>query len=331
MQRSIGVTLSAVLVFIGCAFTLLFLGVGALVLALPRQPNVNLPIMHAVLIFEVLFGVGFSGWGIASGVGLLNLREWARISIIVFSALMLFFSLVPLLIFAFLPIPQPPGTPPNFILFMRVGVGLFYGSFAALGGFWLYFFNRRNVKEQFKRAALPSPDFVTRSMPAIIQASTDATPHRPVLIVFVAILFLFGSCIFPFIYLLHSPMFFLGVALQGRAAGVCLAVFAVLSLVAGIGLIRLRPWGWGVAIAYQVLGLVNMACLVFIPGVSDRMFEAVMQYESSRGMPAMPMDFAFPMAIMRISLLFGIVFGIAILWVLFAYRKVFRPSVPAAI
>ncbi|MGH9574247.1 MAG: hypothetical protein ACRD40_12050 [Candidatus Acidiferrales bacterium] len=331
MQRSIGVTLSAVLVFTGCGFTLLLLGLGVLALALTRQPNVNLPIVHVILIFEVVFGFAFAAWGIASGLGLLNLREWARISMVVFSALMLFFSLIPLLIFAFLPIPQFPGTPPNFVFFMRVGVSLFYGFFAALGGFWLYFFNRRNVREQFR--PLPSVDLVTAMSNAqeIWVTPSEATPHRPILIVLVAILFLLGSCIFPFIYLLHSPMFFFGVALQGGTAAVCMAVFAVLGLVAGVGLIRLRPWGWVAALAYQALGLVNMACLVFIPGASDRMFEAITQYESARGMPPMPADLAFSMVIMRISLIFGIVFGVGILWALFAYRRSFRPIVPAAI
>ena len=331
MQRSIGVTLSAILVFIGCGFTLLFLGLSALAIAIARQPNVNLPIVHAVLVFEVLFGFGFATWGIASGVGLLNLREWARISMVVFSALMLFFSLIPLLIFAFLPIPQPPGTPPNFILFMRVGVGLFYGFFAALGGLWLYFFNRRNVREQFKPTSIVELVTQTSNAPEIMGALPDAALRRPALIVLVAIFLLLGSCIFPFIYLLHSPMFFFGVALQGRAAGACLAVFAALGLVAGIGLIRLRLWGLGAAIAYQALGLANMACLVFIPGASDRMFEAVMEYESSRGMPSMPMDSAFPATMMRMSLIFGIVVGVGVLWVLFAYRKSFKPIVPAAI
>jgi len=331
MQRSIGVTLSAVFVFIGCGLTVLFLGFGILGVMLAPQPSLNVPIMHVLLIVEMLFGLGFAGWGVASGVGLLNLREWARISMIVFSAIMVFFSLFPLLVLAFMPIPQPPGTPPNFMLFIRVGIGLFYGFFAALGAFWIYFFNRRSVREQFKRGASVEAATLTSNAPEMSPSLADATPHKPVLIVLIAIFLILGSCFIPFIFLLHSPMFFFGVALQGRAAGVCLALFGVLGLVAGIGLLRLRPWGWLSALAYQGLGLVNMACLVLIPGATDRMFVRMMQYEESRGMPTMPPGFAFPTAFMRISLIFGIALGIGILWALFAYRKVFRPTVSAAI
>ena len=329
MQRSIGVTLSAVLVFLGCGLTLLFLGLGILGVALAPQPNV--PIMHAILVVEMLLGFGFVAWGVASGVGLLNLREWARISMLAFSAMMVLFSVIPLVIFAFIPFPQPPGAPPNFIFFVRIAVGLFYGFFAALGAFWIYFFNRRNVREQFKRPAGAHPAIASSKAPGVPAAAPDATPRRPVPIILVAIFFLLGSSFIPFIFLLHSPMFFFGVALQGRAAGVCLVFFAALGLVAGIGLLGLRTWGWAAALAYQGLGLVNMACLVFIPGATDRMFEAMMQYEASRGMPAMPPGFVFPSAFMRISLIFGIALGIGILWALFAYRKVFRPAVSLAI
>lgn len=36
---------------------------------------------------------------------------------------------------------------------VRFGMALFYGVFAALGGFWLYFFNTRSVKVQFRAEA----------------------------------------------------------------------------------------------------------------------------------------------------------------------------------
>ncbi len=331
MQRSIGLTLSAVLVFVGCGFTLLCLGFGILGVMIAPQANLNAPIMHAIVIFEMLFGLGFVAWGVATGVGLLNLREWARISMLVFSAIMVLFSLIPLLIFAFIPIPQPQGAPPNLVLFIRIGVGLFYGFFVALGAFWIYFFNRRAVRQQFKTPAIARPAGVTGIATETAPVPLAATPQRPVLILLIAIFLMLGSCVVPFVFVLHTPMFFFGEALQGRAAGVCLVLFSALGLGAGIGLIRLRSWGWVAALAYEGLGLVNMACIVLIPGAADRMFGAMMQYEASRGMPAMPPDFAFPIAFMRISLIFGIVFAIAILWALFAYRKVFMPSVSAAI
>ena len=117
---------------------------------------------------------------------------------------------------------------------------------------------------------------------------------------------------------------------HGKAAGACLALFAALSLVAGIGLLRLRFWGWVTAFAYQVLGLVNMACLAFNPGATDRMTQTMVQYEVSHGMPAGLPGFPLP-TIMWTSMLFAIVVGIAILWILFAYKKALGWATPAAI
>jgi hypothetical protein len=39
--------------------------------------------------------------------------------------------------------------PFNVVTFTRVFTTLLYGAFAALGGFWLYFFNTRSAKAQF--------------------------------------------------------------------------------------------------------------------------------------------------------------------------------------
>lgn len=84
MARSAGITVSAVVVFIGSAFTILF---GAVMVAgslfMPnssRLPNVPGNFGY-VLIAEAVFFFAFGVWGIAAGVGLVNTRQWARISI----------------------------------------------------------------------------------------------------------------------------------------------------------------------------------------------------------------------------------------------------------
>ena len=86
MKRSAGITISAVLVFAGSALTLLFAALIALSAAV-SVPNGNLPhgfryIAMGVVVWAILFVI----WGIASGMGLLHRREWARISILVVSA-----------------------------------------------------------------------------------------------------------------------------------------------------------------------------------------------------------------------------------------------------
>jgi hypothetical protein len=62
-------------------------------------------------IFVVLAAVLFAVWGIASGIGLLEGREWARISMIVFSVLLLAIAVPGLLIFLFAKLSAPASPP----------------------------------------------------------------------------------------------------------------------------------------------------------------------------------------------------------------------------
>lgn len=104
MKRSTGVTLSAVLVFFGSAMALL---VGFfLVAALKFAPHGSIPtpFLRGALIFDGALDLAFVAWGIASGVGLIRLRQWARMSMLVFSGMMIVFSLIPMLIIPFVPL-----------------------------------------------------------------------------------------------------------------------------------------------------------------------------------------------------------------------------------
>jgi len=84
MKRSGGITASAVLAIIGSVFTILLGGfaiLGALLMRtmpnLPTTPAQPVPPVAFLLAESILF-LGFGVWGIASAVGLLRLKNWAR-------------------------------------------------------------------------------------------------------------------------------------------------------------------------------------------------------------------------------------------------------------
>src|SRR5690348_16054041 len=237
MKRSTGVTLSAVLVFFGSAMALLagFFAVVAFRFAPPR--SMPTPFLRGALIFDGVLDVAFVAWGIASGVGLIRLRQWARISMLVFSGIMIFFCLIPMAIIPFLPLPPQSVTlPSNFGLFFRIGAVAFYGLFVALGAFWLYFFNKRSVKDQFKGISVQDG------------LATKSRPERPLAILILACLFIIGGCFTPFVLFMHVPAFFFSFAVPGRRGDLIFVVFAALSLATGVGLLRLRPWAWILAV-----------------------------------------------------------------------------------
>lgn len=124
---------------------------------------------------------------------------------LVFAVLLILFSLPAALVMAFIPLPNTsaPDLPSNFGSILRVGFVVFYGMFAALGGFWLYFFNRRSVKEQFEG----NRPGVEVAVPGLPIATPDAKPARPLSITIIGWFLLVGSALAPLSLLLafHVP------------------------------------------------------------------------------------------------------------------------------
>ena len=111
MKRSAGITITAVLAFTGSALAVFAAALMALTFTV-AIPNGKLP--HGfgyIAIFSVLVMVLMAAWGLASGVGLLKLREWSRISVLVFSALLLMAALPGCLMFLFAKFPVPANSP----------------------------------------------------------------------------------------------------------------------------------------------------------------------------------------------------------------------------
>ena len=132
-----------------------------------------------------VFMLGLAAWGIATGINLLQLREWARISMIVFSGLLLVMAVPGLIMMLVMPLPTPPvsALPPgdampsleHLMTAVRIGMAVFYALLALLGGWWLYFFNSRPIRELFRgAAATPSSQLDARSA----RAHRNCPAHR---------------------------------------------------------------------------------------------------------------------------------------------------------
>ncbi|HEY6464533.1 MAG TPA: hypothetical protein VIY69_00995 [Candidatus Acidoferrales bacterium] len=326
MQRSVGVTLSAVLVFFGCAMALLCAVLIAFASQISPSQVLSTPLVRAVLIVEIVIALAFVGWGIASGIGLLQLKQWARMSMIVFSGIMICFCLIPMAIFLFVPLPQVEGMPANFGVMVRILVVLFYCFFVALGAFWIYFFNRKSVKAQFAPATTPDATIVTD------QATPGAKAHRskPVLIIVLGALFLLGACFMPFALKMHTPLFFFGSFVHGAADVIFISAVTVFSVAAGIGLLRLNLWGWRLALFLSIFNVLNTAFLVFTPSAIGRLNDSMVGQYAAMGMPDVAAQYPFA-TIMRLSFGFSLAVAVAFLWILIAYRKAFESTTSAAI
>jgi hypothetical protein len=196
---------------------------------------------------------------------------------------------------------------------------VFYGFFVALGAFWLYFFNKRSVKDQFKGISVQEG------------LAAESMPERPLAILILAWLLIIGGCFTPFVLFMRMPAFFFSFAVPGRWGDLVFIAFAALSLATGIGLLRLRPWAWMLAVGLQSIGLLNVLSMILIPGAWARFQDLVQSQRAAMGLPDAPTVISLAPS-MWIGLGIGALFAGAILAILFWYKRAFnhKPLTPTA-
>lgn len=322
MKRSAGVTVSAVIAFLGSGAALLWGASLFLVGSLARAQLSQPPFLRYATYFIGILFVGFAAWGIASGVGLLRLHEWARLSLLVYSVLLLFVCLPGLIIFLVMPIPTPPnvGDPESFkqaLVATRIFVAGLYGILISLATFWLWLFNTRTVKEQFKGLTT-------------VDASLAHTSRRPISITIIAWYLLISACFFPMMLLFHFPIFLLGLFVKGWGATLIMLVMSAFQIVMGFGLLKLRPWARIMSICYFAFFLFNSFALVLIPGTQARFEDA--QAEIQRVLGTSPTVLGTTQNPIHFPMWFALVvtlpvFGV-LLWFIARSKGAFMPAPP---
>jgi hypothetical protein len=312
MKRSTGITISAVIVLLGSAATFLFESAILLVLLLglvPMQTS-QPPFVKYAVYFEGILLLGFAAWGVATGVGLLRLRNWARVSLLVLSGLLLFFSLPVLII-----VLVNPEVFRQIMLGVRISLALRHGVFSALSSFWLWFLNTRATREQFEDA--------TKS-----DLSVAKTPRRPVSISIIGCYLLIDALRYPADAFFPFPAFLLGFLLKGRSATAIILLQCALQVVAGIGVLKLKPWARIISIYYFAFLLVNSFTMVLIPGTRARFEEALAEIQRLPFIPPIIQGISWNQ--MRPWLWPGFAFAVLFsgvpLWFLITNKRTFAPT-----
>ena len=282
-KPSAGVIVIAVLDFLGSALCLLM---GIFMLAIPaiapapQTPSAPFPpgAFKAMMIVGSLFYFGPAIWGILTGIGLFRLRGWARISIIVFSVLMMVMAGFCGLMMVLIPLPTPPGqaVDPAFTTVFRVVAACASLFFVSMGAWWLVFFTRAKVKQQFEQAQPAIAGVAIVPEIAAVQTSITSGPNRtraPISLTIIACLMLVGCLYMPFVLFMHSPAILFTKVVTGWAAEAYYVAVLALCLYIGIGLLRLWPNACKIGIFYQMFLLINLAVFYLVPGGRSRMLE----------------------------------------------------------
>lgn len=156
MQRPTGVTLAAAV--LGCVAAFAALAPCMLLLTYGVRPTALSPGFFV----SVLLLFALTGWGIATVVGILRLRAWARHSIRIIGALIVainIFSAARTAIYFFAPPDHSPrSTDPRFLYVFIITECVSLAP-VAIGAWWLFYFSRPATRAVFEsRIADVQPD-----------------------------------------------------------------------------------------------------------------------------------------------------------------------------
>ena len=227
MKRSAGVTVIAVLSLLGSILLLvmgsLMLVVFAVGLSKYSAEAQSEAMAKFGMTFSIVVCLALSAWGISSAIGLFRLKQWARISTLIFSGILAFFGVITPIFLLAIPMPPTPGADPAIMAVVKMGISVFYGCLAAMGLWWLIYLTRPRVVEQFRAGKIPGPP-----------------PRRPLSVTIIAGLLVLSACSLLLSILLRWPTMLFWAVLTGWAANLYILALTAVSIVAGIGLLRLR-------------------------------------------------------------------------------------------
>jgi hypothetical protein len=282
---------------------------------IPGAPQASPALMYCLCAFFL----GLAIWGIVTAIGLSKLRHWARVSILIIGGCMTFFGVVGMagmlvaMFLAPLLLATAADTQHGSLTTVRVIFGsmaFIYATVAAIGIFWLVYFNRKATRIAFAGSAGELPE-----------------SRRPLLISIYAVVSLLGATGCLLMAFTPFPAIMFGISFTGWKKALMYLVFAAIDAAIGVGLWKLAEWARRLALGFLAFGGVMMLVYLIWPSLLLRNNEA---FSRSMGVaqPALPghLQVAIFVPIFGFSLLFMA----AIAWMLHYYRDRFAPPTPAA-
>jgi hypothetical protein len=329
MKRPIGLILSATvlslagLFFVVTAIFMIFAGIFAdhhpFTVATPTvTPHFYIYLMLVVAVFYVTLAT----WAILTGIGILRLRSWARYSILIIGGLIAAFSLVGGIgvVASRTMLPNQSAqfnADPRIFSFVSFVVIAFYLIVAAVGVWWLIYFNRRSIRELFSNAKFQIPS----SIDTVVTPDPVPTPIK-----IIAGFLLVGAVCCLLCVLLPFPAFFLGFILPATPAHILYLAFAALASLAGYGLLRLKESARLLTMAFLLLGFCNIA-MTALPWYQSKLqtYTAQILY-SMPWMPGPPPPaVTYSSTLLLFSAFISLVVNAVVFWFLHRYRAAFKP------
>ncbi|HTT33644.1 MAG TPA: hypothetical protein VMH48_08580 [Methylomirabilota bacterium] len=261
MKASASVVAAAVVAILAAVLSLLcfllaFLVTGLLPLPrgtveLPPQLRTAMLVMYAIMMAVSIFGI-------FTGIGLIRLRHWARISVLIWGGLCVCFGAIGIPFAFFLrnftppSAPELPQGPEHLLQFTLIFI---YGLPLLVGIWWLILFNRKSVKAEFAGTGTEAG------------ATGEQKPRCPLPVTVLAWFYLTSILNFVFLPWMPTrvPVFIFGLALPPWMSLPVLLLSAFGLFVAGVGILRLKPWSYSLIIGLQMFWLASTAVSLLNP------------------------------------------------------------------
>lgn len=164
---------------------------------------------------------------------------------------------------------------------VRVSMGIVCLAQLGIGIWWLVFFNRAKVKQQFPllpalvTAAPWQASYPSETQSVSVPAAEQNTPRRPLSLTIIAWLLLVGCLCVPVNLALRAPAVLFTKVLGGWPAVSLNILVGLLLLYIAVGLLRLKPIARRVGVGYFLFTLVNSAVFFLAPGGRARLVDLI--------------------------------------------------------
>ncbi|HEY4979470.1 MAG TPA: hypothetical protein VII25_09920 [Candidatus Acidoferrum sp.] len=262
-KASASIIAAGILAILGSLLAMLSMAVALMGLYLtPAQRDVPaFASSAAAVMFGFLFFVAL--FGVFTGIGLLRLKNWARISALIWAGVTVFFSSLGVMTILLIPFPAVPTAPNVNMAAVKAFVAAFYALPILIGIWWLILFNKAAIKAQF-----------TGTTP-VASTDTPTRPRCPLPVAIIAGFMLFSVLGLFAMPLMHMPiaMILFGHRIHGEFGSFLFASTTVLYLAAAIGLLRLQRWSYPLSLGLYAFWTLSGVTTFFSPNYPQLMKE----------------------------------------------------------
>lgn len=278
---------------------------------LPAQSNAAAipPFAKALAILIMGLLACLAIFGIFTSVGVLRLKKWARISMLVWGAVMAAFCGIVLLFMSFAPLPEVPSNAQVSLPYFRVLIMFIYGIPTLIGIWWLLLFNQKSVKEQFLSVALTDG-----------QLPAPPQPRCPLPLAILAGFSIFSAGFSLLLPLTNFPVnvILFGHRFQGSFGVVLFYLSAGIFLVGATGMLRLKRWSYPLMLGQYFFWMASGTITLVSPSY-DRNIQEIM---SQMSLPEGSMGQA-AFAQTRVFGALSLIPGVLLIWLLLYYHTRF--------